>query len=193
VDDGGQSGLRKDDVGGTTSSVGGTFDGDTDVGTGESGSVVGTVTSHGAKVTETLDTLDDFKLVFREHTGESVRVHDHLVEREVLAAWGRTLLENLGGVHVVTETKTTTGLLGNGKLVTGNHLDLDTEGHGVVNGLLGVRTWGVEDGEETDELEAVTLRVLLVTHDVLVGNGKSAETTTGKLLNVMLQLVLHLR
>jgi hypothetical protein len=44
VDDGGQTGLREDDVSGATGSIGGTFDGDSDVGAGQSGGVVGTVT-----------------------------------------------------------------------------------------------------------------------------------------------------
>jgi hypothetical protein len=85
VDDGRKSGLGKNDIGGTTGSVGSTLDGDTDVGTGKSGSVVGTVTSHGAEVTETLETLDDLVLVLGEHTGETVGVEDHLVESQVLA------------------------------------------------------------------------------------------------------------
>jgi hypothetical protein len=44
VDDGGETGFGEHDVGGATGSVGGTLDGDTDVGTGEGGGVVGTVT-----------------------------------------------------------------------------------------------------------------------------------------------------
>jgi hypothetical protein len=35
-----------------------------------------------------------------------------------------------------------------------NHLDLDAERLSLVDGLLGVVTGRVEDGEETDELEA---------------------------------------
>jgi hypothetical protein len=44
MDDGGETGLGEHNVGGATGSVGGTLDGDTDVGTGERGGVVGTVT-----------------------------------------------------------------------------------------------------------------------------------------------------
>jgi hypothetical protein len=94
---------------------------------------------------------------------------------------------------VVTEAETTASLLGNGELVTGNHLDLDTESHGVVDGLLGVGSRGVEDGKETDELEAAALRVLLLAQNVFVSHGESTETTAGKLLDVGLELVLEFR
>jgi hypothetical protein len=45
VDDSGKTGFSEHNVSGTTSSVSGTLDGDTDVGTSKSGSVVGTITS----------------------------------------------------------------------------------------------------------------------------------------------------
>jgi hypothetical protein len=101
VDDGGKSRLGEDDVGGTTGGVGGTLDGDSDVGTGEGGGVVGSVSSHGDEVTESLETLDDLVLVLGEHTSKAVGVHDHLVERLVLAV-GREAsgLEDGGGVHL---------------------------------------------------------------------------------------------
>jgi hypothetical protein len=215
VDDGGKSGLGKNDVGGTTSGVSGTLDGDTDVGTGESGSVVGTVTSHSAEVTETLKTLDDLVLVLGEDTGETVGVEDHLVESQVLAA-GReaTGLENLSGVllrrgksvrdnemgararegtnHVVTESETTSGLLGDSKLVTSNHLDANTESLSLVDGLLGVVTGRVVDGEETDELETVTLSEGVAGRNVLDSDGEGTKTTGSELLNVLLESVLDL-
>ena len=85
VDDSGETGLSQDDIGGTTGGISSTLDGNTDVGTGESRSIVGTVTSHGAKVSESLETLDNLVLVLGEDTGETVRVEDHLVERAVFA------------------------------------------------------------------------------------------------------------
>lgn len=45
--------LTEDNIGGTTYSVAGTHN-DTDVGTGQDGGVVGTVTSHSAKTAKTL-------------------------------------------------------------------------------------------------------------------------------------------
>lgn len=193
VDDGRKTRLGQDNVGSTTSGIGSTFDGNTDVGSGESGSIVGTVTSHGAQVTETLNTLDNLELVLGENTSKSVGVHDHLIEVSVLAAGDGTVLENLGGVHVVTETETSTSFLGDSELITSDHLDLDTEGHGIVDGLLGVGTGRVENGQETNKLETVTLRILLRTQDILVGDSQGSETTEGELLDIGLELVLHLR
>lgn len=101
VDDSGESGLDEDNVGGTASGVGGTLDGNTDVGTSEGGRVVGSVTSHGDEVAERLETLDNLVLVLGEDAGEPVGVEDHLVEGEVLATLGEaTGLEDLGGVHL---------------------------------------------------------------------------------------------
>lgn len=193
MNDGRKSGLGENDIGGTTSSVGGTLDGNTDVGTRESGGVVGTVTSHGAQVTETLETLDNLVLVLGEDSGETIGVEDHLVNVGVLAVDGETSgLENLGGVHVVSETETATSLLGDGELISGNHLDLDSESLSLVDRLLGVVTGRVEDGEETDELETVSFVVLVVRRDILDGDSEGTEATHGKLLDVLLELILNL-
>jgi hypothetical protein len=193
VDDGRKSGLGEDDIGGTASGVGGSLDGDSDVRAGQGGGVVGSVSSHGDQVTEVLQALDNLVLVLGEDTGESIGVHDHLVERAVLASLGETSsLHDLGGVHVVSETETATGLLGDSELITGNHLDPDSERLSVVDGLLGVLARRVEDGEKTDELESVSGVVLVSGRDVLVGDGECTETTKSELLNVLLKLILDL-
>lgn len=193
VDDGRKSGLDEDDIGGGTGGVGGTLDGDSDVGAREGRGVVGSVSSHGDEVTELLKALDDLVLVLGEDSSESVGVEDHLVERQVLAALGEASgLEDLGGVHVVSETETTSSLLGDGKLISGDHLDLDSERLSVVDGLLGVLARGVVDGEESDELEAVALVGHVAGGNVLERDGERAETASGKLLDVLLELVLDL-
>lgn len=191
VDNGRQSGFSQDDIGGTSSGIGSTLDGDTDVGTRQSGSIVGTVTSHGTQVTETLNSLDNLEFVLGEDTSESIGVHDHLVQVGVLSTGDGSLFQDLGGVHVVTETQSSTSLLGNSELITGNHLDLDTESNGIINGLLGVRSRRVEDGQETDKLETRSGRVLLGTVDILVSDGKSSETSHGKLFDIGFKLVLE--
>lgn len=190
VNDGRQSGLGQDDIRGTSSSVGSTLDGDTDVGSGKGRSIVGTVTSHSTQVTKTLNSLDDLELVLGEDASESISIHDHLVQVGVFATGSGSLFEHLGGVHVVTKTKSSTSFLSNSELITGNHLDLDTESHGIVDGLLGVRSWRVEDGQETNELETSSGRVLLSTVDIFVGDSESSETSSGKLLDISLELVL---
>lgn len=130
--------------------------------------------------------------MLREDTGETIGIHDHLVESAVLASGLGTVLKNLSRVHVVAETETTTGLLRDSELVTGNHLDLDTESESVVDSLLGIVTGRIEDGEETDEFEAVTLTLVVVTVDILVRDGQSTETTGSEFLDVLLELVLLL-
>ena len=93
---------------------------------------------------------------------------------------------------MVTETETTASLLGDGELVTGRHLDLDAEGDGVVNRLLGVLARRVVDREQTDELEAIASVLLVAGRDVLHRDRERTETTAGKLLDVGLELVLEL-
>ena len=190
MDDGGKTGLGKDDIGGTTSSVGSSLDGDTNISTGQGGSVVGTVTSHGAEMSETLETLDNLILVLREHTGETIGIHDHLVQAGVLSTGSRAVLEHLGRVHVITQAETTSSFLCDSELITGNHLDANTEGKGIVNGLLGIVTGGIVDGEETDEFESITVSLEIVTVNFLKGNSESAETTSGVLLDILLKTVL---
>jgi hypothetical protein len=56
VDDGGETGFREDDIGGTARGVGGTSDCDTDVGARQSEGIVGTVTRHGTDMSEALET-----------------------------------------------------------------------------------------------------------------------------------------
>lgn len=192
VNDSRKTGFGKDNVGSTSGSVSGTLDSDTDVGTRKSRGIVGTVTSHGTKVTKVLDTLDNLELVLREDTGETIGVHDHLVKVGVLATRLGTFLQNLSGVHVVTKTKSSTGFLSDSKLVTSDHLNLDTESHSVVNCLLSVGSRRVEDGKKTDKLETVTLSGGVITKNILVSDSESTETTSSKLLNISLKLVFKL-
>lgn len=193
MDDGRKSGLGENDIGGSTSSVSGSLDGDSDVGTRQGGGIVGSISSHGDEVTEGLETLDDLVLVLGEDSSESIGVHDHLIEVGVLGSGLETSsLHNLGGVHVISETETATGLLGDSELISSHHLDADTESLSVVDGLLGVVTGRVEDGEESDELESVSGLVDLAGRNVLVGDGEGTESTGGELLNIALELVLNL-
>ena len=172
MNDGRETGLSQDDIGSTTSSVSSTLHGDTNVGTREGGSIVGTITSHGAKMTETLKTLNDLVLVLGEDTGETISIQDHLVEGGMLAAGGRSVLQDLGGIHVVAQTETASSFLGNGKLITGDHLDLDTKSHSIVNGLFGILAGRIEDGEETDEFETIALSLVIITLDFLKSDSK---------------------
>ncbi len=190
MDDGGQTGFSKDDIGGTTGGIGSTLDGDSDVGTGQSRGIVSTVTSHGAQMAETLEALDDLVLVLGEDSSETVGIHDHLVERSVLAARGGSVLEHLGGVHVVAQSKTAASFLSDSELISSDHLDTNAKSDGVVDRLLGIVARRVVDGEKTNELESITLSLEIVTVKFLVGNSESTKTTGGVLLDVLLKLVL---
>jgi hypothetical protein len=103
-----------------------------------------------------------------------------------------SLLDTKAKTAQRTETKTTTGLLGNGELVTGNHLNLNTQSHGIVDSLLGVVTGRVEDGEQANELEAIALGLFVTGRNFLESNSESAETTGSEFLDVLLELVLDL-
>ena len=190
MNDGRETGLGQNDVGGTASSVGGALYCDTNVGTGQGRSVVGTITSHGAKVTETLEAFNDLVLVLGEDTSETIGIQDHLVERGVLASGGRSILQNLSRIHVVAQTETTSGFLGDSELVTGNHLDLDTESHSIVDSLLGIFTGRVEDGEETDKFETVALSLVIITLNFLKSDSEGTKTTHSEFFNISLESVL---
>jgi hypothetical protein len=173
------------------------------------------------EVTKSLNPLYNLELVLREDSGESIGVHDHLVERGVLSSSGGSVLENLSRVHVVSKSESSSGLLSDGELISSNHLDLDSEGLSVVDGLLGVvtglerdceggggtrsaqvcarrtkqkATHRVEDGEKSDKLESGSLSVLLlrVSDNLLEGDSESSKSSSGELLDVLLELVLHL-
>ena len=192
MNDGGETGFSQNDICGTTGSVGGTLDSDTDIGTRQGGGVVSTITSHGAKMTKALETFNDLILVLGENAGETIGVQDHLVQVGMLATGGGSVLQDLGGIHVVTQTKTTSSFFSDGELITGDHLDSYTEKESIINGLLGVLTGRVEDGEETDEFETVTLSLVVVTLDFLGSDSEGTETTGGKFLDVILESVLDL-
>lgn len=142
-----QTRFREHDIRRTTRRVRRTLHSDTDIRLRQSRGVVRTVSRHGDQVSESLETLDDLVLVLGEHTGETVRVEDHVVQRHVLAAGRGSVLEHLGGVHMITKTQPASRLLRNRKLITGHHLHLHTKRKRVVDRLLRVLTRGVEDRE----------------------------------------------
>lgn len=57
--------------------------------------------------------------VREEHPGKAIGVHDHLVERNVLAAGCRAVLEHICRVCAITVPKTTFSFPGDRQLVTG--------------------------------------------------------------------------
>ena len=192
VNDGGETRFGQDDVGSTTSSISGTLDGDADIGAGQSGGIVGTITGHGTKVTETLKTLDDIVLVFGEHAGETISVENHLVEGGVLAAGGGSVFQNFGRIHVVAQAEAASSFLGNRELITSDHLDFHAESLSIVDGLFGILAGRVEYWKETDQLETIALSFVIITLNFFESNSQGTETTHGEFLNVTLEPVLDL-
>lgn len=169
-DNGGQTGGKEDDIGGSLGSLGGTLDGDTTISLLQRGSVVDTVTSHGSQVTTLLEHLDDTVLVLGEDLGETVSTLDEVVGD---SAAKTTVDELLRVVDLGSEGKHLASLLGNGNGITSQHLDGNTELGSLENGLGGILTRGVEHGQETKE------NPLLVV--LLVADTERSETTAGKL------------
>ncbi|GJC95128.1 hypothetical protein ColKHC_03954 [Colletotrichum higginsianum] len=158
-DDGAETGGEEDDIGSGLGGLGGTLDGDTAVGLLQGGSVVDTVTSHGSQVTTLLQHLDD--LIVDGSAGHVA------VEKLVRVV-------NLG-----TELEHAAGLDGDGVGVTSKHLNLETEGLGLENGLSGIAARGVEEGQHAEHLPGAIL--------LLDGNGERTETTAGELGGLLLK------
>lgn len=76
---------------------------------------------------EALETLDDLVLVLGKDTSETVGIQNHV---GMAASRGRTGLQDLGGIQMAAQTETTSGIVRNGELITGDRLDLDAEREG---------------------------------------------------------------
>lgn len=190
IDNDRQTGLGQDNVGSRAGSVRGISDSNTDVGLGKSRGIVDTITSHGSEVAEVLETGNNVVLVLRIDTSETIGLKDELIDSvglDVLISGG-TIAEDRGVEHMVTELEATTSLLGNSKLVSSNHLNLDTQSLSTVNGLLGIVAGGIVDGQETNESETSSGRVLEALGDLFNSNSKGTKTTAGKLINISVHL-----
>jgi len=172
--DGGKTGSKEDDIGGSLSSLSGTLDSDTTVRLLERRSVVDTVTSHGSQVTTLLEHFDDLVLVLGEDLSEAIG----LLNEIVLGSTGETTVDELGRVvNLGTKSKHLASLLGNSDSVTGKHLDGNTELLGFNDGLGSVLTRRVEHGKHTEKDPGLVV--------LLVGNTERAETTAGELSSLV--------
>ena len=170
VDDGGKTGSKEDNIGGSLGSLSGTLDSDTTVRLLERGSVVDTVTSHGSQVTTLLEHLDDLVLVLGEDLSETISLLDEIV----LGSAGKTTVDKLGRVvNLGTESKHLASLLGNSDSVTSKHLDGNTELLGLDDGLGSVLTGRVEHRKHTEKDPGLVV--------LLVGDTERAETTASEL------------
>src|SRR5258708_36990135 len=96
--------------------------------------------------------LDNLILLLLQHSSEPICIHNHLIPAEMPATRDRTTLEHFGWIHVITQPETTTCFLCDGKLITCDHLTLNTERQCIVNGLLSIHTRRIEDSQKTNKL-----------------------------------------
>src|SRR5258708_21338859 len=96
--------------------------------------------------------LDNLILVLQEHSSEPIGIHNHLIQDEMLATGDRTILEHFGWIHVITQPETMTCFLCDGKLITCDHLNLNTKHQCIINGLLSIHTRRIEDSQKTNML-----------------------------------------
>ena len=85
--EGGKTRLSEHDISSTTSSICCTFHSNTDIGTRQHRGVIVTIIHHRAQMPKPLQPLDNLVLVLREHTGEPIGIHNHLIE---VAMWSST-------------------------------------------------------------------------------------------------------
>ena len=112
--------------------------------------------------------LDDLVLVLGEDTCEAIHIKNRLVECLVLAARLRAILEHARGVLVVAKPETASGLLRNRQPVASDYLDFHTKPERIIDCLLRVLTWRIEDRKEADELKAVALTLVVIMVEFLV-------------------------
>jgi len=143
-------------------------------------------------MSKTLETLDDLVFVLGEDSSEAISIHNHLIQRRMLPTRSGSVFQNLSGVHVIAQTETPSSLFCNSKLVTSYHLYLNTESEGIIDGLLGILTRGIEDSEETNELKSISFFLGIVSFYLFVRNSERTKTTGGVLLNIRLKSVLEL-
>lgn len=178
IDDGGQTGGKEDNIGGSLGGLSGTLDSDTTVSLLKRGSIVDTVTSHGSQVTTLLEHLDDLVLVLGEDLSETVSLLNEIV---LSRASKTTVDQTLGVVNLGRESKHLAGFLGNGKSITSQHLDGQTKVLGLSDGVGGILTRGVEHGVHAQQLPGLAL--------LLDGNTEGTETTTSELSSLLTELV----
>jgi hypothetical protein len=178
INDGTETRGKEDNIGGRTSSIGGTLDSNTSISLLQRGSVVDTITSHGNKVTTLLKNLDDIVLVLGEDLGETIGSLNEIVDLRTGHVTATTETETLSVVDVGAETELTRSLTGNTDGVTSKHLDGETQALGFVDGAGSVVTGRVRAGHDTENLPG--------TLTTLAGNTKGSETTGSELGDTVL-------
>src|SRR5690606_10701064 len=124
--------FRQDNISSRAGSICSIIDSNTNVGLGQSRGVVDTITSHGGEMTQFLKTGNNVVLMLRVNSSETIGLKTKLINsiRCDIIVRGGAITENRGVEHMITHVQATTGFLCNGKLISCDHLDLDTQGLG---------------------------------------------------------------
>ncbi|PTD13270.1 hypothetical protein FCULG_00004147 [Fusarium culmorum] len=168
-----ETGSKEDDIGGGSSGIGGTLDGNTSIGLLQRGSIVDTITSHGNKVTTLLENLNDVVLVLGENLSKTIGSLNEIVNLRTGHVTTTTKTKALSVVNVGTETELTRSLTGNTDSVTSKHLDGETKALGFIDSSGSVVSRGVRAGHDSENLPS--------TLTSLTSNTKRSEATGSKL------------
>jgi len=117
--------------------------------------------------------------VLREHAREPVRLLDQLVHGE--PARVAVLEQGAGRVHVGAHAEPPPGLLADGQLVAGNHLDVHAQVERAADGLGAVVPRRVEQREHGQELPRGARRVLVALGDPLPRHGQRTQPAVREL------------
>ena len=98
--------------------------------------------------------------------------------------------ESGGRVHVGAHAEPPSGLLANGELIAGDHLDVDTEVERLANGLSTIMPWWVEEGEQAQELPRRAITVLACLGHFLSRNAQRPEPAFGEFVDHLVDLLL---
>mmetsp|Transcript_18575 Transcript_18575/g.29037 ORF Transcript_18575/g.29037 Transcript_18575/m.29037 type:complete len:442 (+) Transcript_18575:350-1675(+) len=159
--DGHQALLRQHNVRGGARSVRGAGHRDADVRLLERGRVVDAVARHAAHEPLAAQRLHEDELVLGEHLGEAVALDDLL--RDLVHVGGQLPVgpqagQALAAQDVVPHAQLPRGLARDGRVVARDHLHLHAVLARVLDGLLGVRPRGVQEGQDAQH-EPLALRV----------------------------------
>ena len=124
----------------------------------------------------------------REDSSKAIGLLDKLVNGEAGGVIAPLAEEGGGRVHVSAHPKPAPSLFGNGKLVAGDHLDVNTKIKGTADGLGTVMPRRIEEGQETQKLPWATSTLLACFRHLLPRHTKSTEAAVGKLGNHAMDL-----
>ena len=198
LDDGEEGVILDDDVsGGLAHSGTGDTHTEADIGLGEGGSIVGTITGDGDDVLEVHQTSDKKVLVLRAGTGHDLELGSVGLELGEVANSLNTILDletthelvelgSLDADHLVVllmlldDSALLGDSLGSVDVVTSDHADSDTSVTADFDGSWDLRADNIVDTEDTNEGEALGLDVLegLVTWLVVVGSVEAGLEVT---------------